>query len=80
MDWQILFNGTFAFVSLVITGYVKFVQVQLNDARALATESGKTLATFQIKVAENYVTHTDLRRIEDALVRIEAKMDVKQDK
>lgn len=80
MDWQFLFNVGGSIATFLIGGYVRFVQSQLDKAKDALTASNKTLTDFQIKVAENYVTHTDLRRIEDALVRIEAKMDVKQDK
>lgn len=80
MDWQTIFLALLGVLNLLITGYVRFVQGQMNGTRADIAALVKTLTDFQIKVAENYVTHTDLRRIEDALVRIEAKMDVKADK
>lgn len=80
MDWQLLFNIGGGIATLLVGGYVRFVQGQLDRSKDQQTVANKTLTDFQIKVAENYVTHTDLRRIEDALVRIEAKMDVKADK
>jgi len=80
MDWQLVFNAVGTVATLIVTGYVKFVQIQLNDARHVAVKSAETLQTFQIKVAENYVTHSDLRKIEDSLVRIEAVLNAKQDK
>ena len=80
MDWQLVFNAVGTVATLIVTGYVKFVQIQLNEARAVATKAAETLQHFQIKVAENYVTHGDLRKIEDSLVRIEAVLNAKQDK
>lgn len=80
MDWQLFFNIGGGVATVMIGGYVRFVQAQLDKAKDSQGVINKTLTDFQIKVAENYVTHQDLRRIEDALVRIEAKMDVKQDK
>ncbi len=80
MDWQIVLDAVGGLATLIVGGYVRFVQSQLGQARMDQAVVNKTLTDFQIKVAENYVTHQDLRRIEDALVRIEAKMDVKQDK
>ena len=80
MDWQVFFNvGTILAVS-VVSGYVRFVQSQLGKAREIADAAETTMTAFRIEVAKDYVTHTDLRRIEDALVRIEAKIDVKADK
>ena len=38
------------------------------------------MTEFRIEVAKNYVTHSDLRKFEDTLVRIEAKLDAKADK
>lgn len=80
MDWQTIFNTAGAIATVIVGGYVRFVQAQLNSAREAQRAADVTLTQFQIKVAENYVTHSDLRRIEDALVRIEAKIDVKADK
>lgn len=80
MDWQTLFNGVLTIALAIVSGYVRFVQGQLRDAKVGQAGTLDRLHNFELKVAENYVTHTDIRRIEDALVRIEAKMDVKADK
>jgi hypothetical protein len=80
LDWPTIILAAIGVIEVLIAGYVRFVQGQIDKARADAATLLRTLTDFQIKVAENYVTHTDLRRIEDALVRIEAKMDVKADK
>jgi len=80
LDWPTIILAAIGVIEVLIAGYVRFVQGQIDKARADAAALLRTLTDFQIKVAENYVTHTDLRRIEDALVRIEAKMDVKADK
>lgn len=73
MDWQTLVNigGT---AGLSIVGWF------IRSALAEAKEQRLSLVAFRIEVAKEYVTHTDLRRIEDALVRIEAKLDAKADK
>ncbi len=76
LEWQILFNVAGGLATLVVSGYVRFVQAQLaNELNKREILEGK-LADFQLKVAEKYVTHDDIRRIEEALIRIEAKFDV----
>ena len=80
MDWQLFFNIGGSVATLLVGGYIKFVQSQLSQAKADQAAQAKELSEFKIKVAENYITHQDLRRIEDALVRIEAKIEVKADK
>jgi len=80
MEWQTLINLGGMVATVIVGGYVRFVQAQLDKARDVANLASATMTAFRIEVAKDYVTHTDLRRIEDALVRIEAKIDVKADK
>jgi len=80
MDWQPLFSGGLTLAIVLVSAYVRLVHSSLGDARDAMAGQAKDLNDFKIKVAENYITHTDLRRIEDALVRIEAKIEVKADK
>ncbi len=72
-SWQFLINigGTAA---LATAGW--FIRTALAEGK----EQREKLTDFRVEVAKEYVTHADLRRIEDALVRIEAKIDVKADK
>lgn len=80
MDWQIVINIAAAVVLAIVGGYIRFVQAQQGEERQRREALDLRLSDFQIKVAEKYVTHDDIRRIEDALIRIEAKIDVKADK
>lgn len=80
MDWQTLFNIGGLLLITLVGGYVRFVQGQLDKARNDTAASLITITEFRIEVAKNYVTHSDLRKIEDTLVRIEAKLDAKADK
>ena len=80
MEWQPFILAGLGTLQLIVAGYVRYVQGQMNAIRVDGAAMAKVLTDFQIKVAENYVTHTDLRRIEDALVRIESKIDIKADK
>ncbi len=80
MELQLIFNTIGGIATLIVAGYVKFVQVQLSDAREVALKAADKLETFQLKVAERYVTHDDLRRIEESLIRIEATLSAKVDK
>lgn len=80
MDWQPLFSGGLTLAIIIVSAYIRLVHSSLGAAKSEQAALADKVNAFQIKVAENYVTHTDLRRIEDALVRIEAKMDVKADK
>ena len=80
MDWQIFFNVGGAIATVIVGGYVRFVQSQLAITRESIASIAKDTTDFRIEVAKEYVRHADLRRIEDALVRIEAKLDLKQDK
>jgi len=80
MDLQTFFNVGSAILIVIVGGYIRFVQGQLHDARDDQKELTASMTAFRIEVAKEYVTHADLRRIEDALVRIEAKIDVKADR
>lgn len=80
MDWQTLFNIGGLVLTAIVGGYVRFVQGQLDKARSETASAQLTMTEFRIEVAKNYVTHSDLRKIEDTLVRIEAKLDAKADK
>lgn len=80
MDLQWLFNLIGGVATLIVAGYVRFVQGQLDNARQESAADRSAFTNFRIEVAKEYVRHEDLRRIEDALVRIEAKLDLKVDK
>jgi len=80
MDLQTFFNVGSAILIVIVGGYIRFVQGQLHDSREDQKELTASMTAFRIEVAKEYVTHADLRRIEDALVRIEAKIDVKADR
>ena len=43
-------------------------------------EDSRKIASLQLDVAKNYVTHADLSDIKDSLLRIEDKLDRKQDR
>lgn len=73
LELQTLINIGAALVLSVVGYFAKKADKQVTD-------TADKLTAFQIKVAEEYVTHTDLRRIEDSLIRIEAKIDAKADK
>jgi hypothetical protein len=73
MDLQTILNWV-AFLLASIIGF--FARSALTEAK----ETAKSLVAFQIAVAKEYVTHTDLRRIEDALVRIEGYLLASKDK
>ena len=80
MDWQAILNLAGGAATVLVAGYVRFVQSQLDKARDQMATHRESLTSFRIEVAKDYVRHEDLRRIEDALVRIEAKIDSKADK
>jgi len=73
MDWQNLINTGATIVVGVIGWFVKSTK---DDLRTQAKE----LQNFQLDVARNYVTHTDLDDIKKTLFRIETKLDAKADK
>ena len=73
LDWQPLINIGATAVLGVVGWFVKGIR---DDVRA-ATVS---LADFKLEVAKEYVTHADLSDIKNLLIRIEEKLDRKQDK
>lgn len=73
MDFQTAINLGASAVLAVVGWFV-------NGVRKDIREGQQALAAFQLKVAENYVTHTDLADIKAMLHRIEDKLDGKADK
>jgi hypothetical protein len=72
-EWQPVINLGASTV-LGIVGW--FVKTTRDDAR----QAQRDLNSFQLDVARNYVTHTQLGDIRELLVRIEEKLDRKKDK
>jgi hypothetical protein len=73
MDWQNIINlGATAVVGVI--GW--FVKSTKDEQKTIAGD----LQRFQLEVAKEYVTHTDLSDIKQTLFRIETKLDAKADK
>lgn len=73
LDLQVIFNWA-AGILLTIVGFFA------RNAIGKVDKTAESLAAFQLEVAKDYVNHNDLRRLEDTLIRIEAKLDAKADK
>jgi Tfp pilus assembly protein PilO len=74
MDWSAIFAalGVVSTLGMAVVGYfVSGQRRELDAAKTAADKLRDEFVTFQVKVAENYVTTHDLSEIKDALVRIE---------
>lgn len=84
MSWQEAFNIAFAAAAFLGGWFVKTLWQEVKDAEASTKALAEKVASIELLVAGSYVTRSeyrdDLKDITDALLRIESKLDSKQDK
>lgn len=88
VSWQEAFNMVFAALAFFGGWFVKTLWQEIKDVDAASKDINKELAekvaAIEVMVAGSYVTRAeyrdDLEKIAAALLRIEQKLDNKQDK
>ncbi len=84
MSWQEAFNIAFAAAAFLGGWFVKTLWQEVKDGEASTKALAEKVASIELLVAGSYVTRSeyrdDLKDITDALLRIESKLDSKQDK
>lgn len=84
MDWQAILNWGAPVVAAIMAAYTRHVQKQLDEQEARHDLLQGHFTQFQIKAAQEFVTHarlTDVMSdIRGTLHRIEEKLDGKADK
>ena len=73
VDWQTVIN-------LGAATLLAWVGYQYREAKQDIKDNAIAIAGLALRMAQEYVTHNDLLRIENTLIRIEAKLDGKADK
>ena len=64
----------------IVGWFVREIQKDIEATTRKQDEDSRKIASLQLDVAKNYVTHADLKDIKDSLLRIEDKLDRKQDR
>mgnify|MGYP003443869436 CR=1 FL=1 len=80
MDWQTIFMAATGVATSIVGWFVREIQKDIEAATRKQDEDSRKIASLQLDVAKNYVTHADLSDIKDSLLRIEDKLDRKQDR
>ena len=80
MDWQTFFMAATGVATSIVGWFVREIQKDIEAATRKQDEDSRKIASLQLDVAKNYVTHADLSDIKDSLLRIEDKLDRKQDR
>lgn len=80
MDWQTIFMAATGVATSIVGWFVREIQKDIEAATLKQDEDSRKIASLQLDVAKNYVTHADLSDIKDSLLRIEDKLDRKQDR
>lgn len=80
MDWQTIFMAATGVATSIVGWFVREIQKDIEATTRKQDEDSRKIASLQLDVAKNYVTHADLKDIKDSLLRIEDKLDRKQDR
>lgn len=80
MDWQTIFTAAIGVGTSIVGWFVRDIKSDIDRAITKQEQDSNKLASLQLDVARNYVTHQDLSEIKDSLLRIENKLDKKADK
>lgn len=80
MDWQTILTAAIGVGTSVVGWFVRDIKMDIDRAIAKQERDSQAIASLQLDVAKNYVTHADLADIKDSLLRIEDKLDRKQDR
>ena len=80
MDWQTIFMAATGVATSIVGWFVREIQKDIEATTRKQDEDSRKIASLQLDVAKNYVTHADLSDIKDSLLRIEDKLDRKQDR
>jgi hypothetical protein len=59
----------------IVSYFVRNIQVDLKANDIATAKLAESLADFRLDVAKNYVSNTDLQKIEDTLLRIEERLN-----
>lgn len=80
MDWQSILIAATSIGTGVVGYFVKQITRELEEASIKYDKNTAAINALQLDVAKNYVTHADLSDIKASLLRIEDKIDKKQDR
>lgn len=80
MDWQSILIAATSIGTGVVGYFVKQITRELEEAAIKYDKNTAAISALQLDVAKNYVTHADLSDIKASLLRIEDKIDKKQDR
>lgn len=80
MDWQSILIAATSIGTGVVGYFVKQITRELEEAAIKYDKNAAAISALQLDVAKNYVTHADLSDIKASLLRIEDKIDKKQDR
>ena len=80
MDWQTIFMAATGVATSIVGWFVREIQKDIEAVTRKQDEDSRKIASLQLDVAKNYVTNADLSDIKDSLLRIEDKLDRKQDR
>jgi len=80
MDWQSILIAATSIGTGVVGYFVKQITRELEEAAIKYDKNTAAINALQLDVAKNYVTHADLSDIKASLLRIEDKIDKKQDR
>ena len=81
MDWiQTVINVAAGLCLAVASAYTRKVQKDTDELQSQIDRHNEKLQDLRVELAKDYVTHADLVDIKNSLLRIETKLDGKQDK
>lgn len=80
MDWQSILIAATSIGTGIVGYFVKQITRELEEASEKYDKNTAAINALQLDVAKNYVTHADLSDIKASLLRIEDKIDKKQDR
>lgn len=80
MDWQSILIAATSIGTGIVGYFVKQITRELEEASEKYDKNTAEINALQLDVAKNYVTHADLSDIKASLLRIEDKIDKKQDR
>jgi hypothetical protein len=80
LDWQSILITATSIGTGVVGYFVRQITRELEEAAIKYDKNAAAISALQLDVAKNYVTHADLSDIKASLLRIEDKIDKKQDR
>ena len=75
MDWQTILTAAIGVGTSVVGWFVREIKTDLDAAAEQHKANAAAIASLQLDVAKNYVTHNDLSEIKTSLRGLNDKID-----